>query len=615
MNLIEALNNENSDELQKRIRLLGMSAKDCPTRKGDRVEYLRAYLLSAELNDQIARMTGAEQTMVAEVVHNQSGCVDQARLLARYGSIPTGYLQKQAGYWSQRYERSEPKRVKSLLGLIFYRQCIPTELRDRLAKLLPRPEEDRVAVTAGDALPATVEGARASGKLPVYRRNMELAAHQDLYTVLRLIDQGRISVSEKTHVASAASMNRISAELYEGEFFSAEDEDQGDVYKDRLSPIRAYAWPLLVQTGGLAKRAGNKLQLSTKGKQVLQRKIPFAETIAELYRRWRDKGKIDEFRRINRIKGQTRRGRGYKGSQMTLPEERRNALELQLQRAPAGEWIQVDEWFRYMQSSGEQFEVTGNPWALYLVDAEYGSLGYGGFHDFSILQGRYTLAYLFEYLATLGMIDVAYSAPHGARSDYHGNWGADEYGYLSRYDGLGWFRLNALGAFSLGMEDEYRLKTPEMPPLLRTIDELEFLLLRAPEPHERMLLEQYATISKNQLQLDTVRALRAIEQGGALVDLISLLRQQTKSRLTVEVEDFLDDLETRTTSIRDGGSARIIECASESLARLVAESGETGKYCFHAGGRRVVVVEKSWRNFLNGLRKLGYVLSADSTVV
>jgi hypothetical protein len=154
-----------------------------------------------------------------------------------------------------------------------------------------------------------------------------------------------------------------------------------------------------------------------------------------------------------------------------------------------------------------------------------------------------------------------------------------------------------------------------MPPLLRTIDELEFLLLRAPEPHERMLLEQYATISKNQLQLDTVRALRAIEQGGALVDLISLLRQQTKSRLTVEVEDFLDDLETRTTSIRDGGSARIIECASESLARLVAESGETGKYCFHAGGRRVVVVEKSWHNFLNGLRKLGYVLSADSTVV
>lgn len=615
MNLIEALNNENSDELLKRIRLLGVSTKDCPTRKGDRVKYLRDYLLSSRLNDLIARMTGAEQTMVAEVVHNQFGCVDQTRLLARYGSIPTGYLQEQADYWSQRHGRSEPNRVKSLLGLIFYKQCIPTELRDRLKKLLSRPEEDYVTVTAEAALPATVEAGRRFGELPVYRRNMELAAHQDLYTVLRLIDQGRISVSEKTHVASAASMNRISAELYEGDFFSAEDEDQDDVSRDRLSPIRAYAWPLLVHTGGLAKRADNKLQLSTKGKKVLQRKIPFAETIAELYRRWRDKGKIDEFRRINRIKGQTRRGRGYKGSQMTLPQERRNALDLQLQGAPAGEWIQVDEWFRYMQSSGEQFQVTGNPWGLYLVDAEYGSLGYGGFHDFSILQGRYTLAYLFEYLATLGMIDVAYSAPYGVRSDYYGNWGADEYGYLSRYDGLGWFRLNALGAFSLGMVDEYRLKTPEMPPLLRATDELEFLLLRTPEPHERMLLEQYATILKAHVRLDIVRALRTLGQGGALVDLTSLLRQQTESRLTVEVEDFLDDLETRTTSIWDGGSARIIECTSESLARLVVESGETGKYCFHAGGKRVVVVEKSWRNFLNGLRKLGYVLKVDSTIV
>jgi hypothetical protein len=615
MNLLEALNNENSDELQKRIRLLDVSARDCPKRKADRVEYLRGYLLSTGLHFQIAQMSEAEQTMVADVVHNQSGYVDEARLLARYGSIPSGYLQAQPGYWSQWYGQSKPKSVKSLLGLIFYRQCIPVELRDRLKKLLPRPEQDRVTVTGSDALPTTVEGSSDSGELPVYRRNMELAAHQDLYTVLRLIDQGGISVSEKTHVASAASMNRISAELYEGDFFAEDDEDMDDVYRDKLSPMRAYAWPLIVQAGGLAKRTGNKLQLSAKGRKVLQRKIPFEVAIAALYQSWRDKGKIDEFRRINRIKGQTRRGRGHKGSGMTPPQERRHALEFQLQSGPAGEWMQVDEWFRYMQSSEEKIEITENPWALYLLDAEYGSLGYGGYHNFPILQGRYILVYLFEYLATLGMIDVAYSAPHGVRSDYHGNWGADQYAYLSRYDGLGWFRLNALGAFSLEVADEYRLQVPKMPPLLQATDELEFMLLRTPEPLERILLEQFAMISKDHLRLDAVRALLAIEQGGALVDLISLLRQQADSKLPVEVEDLLDDLKTRTTSIRDAGGARIIECASEALARLVAESVETGKYCFYAGGGRIVVMENSWRNFRIGLRKVGYVLSADTSLV
>ncbi len=68
MNLLEALNNENSDELQKRIRLLDVSARNCPKRKADRVEY----------------------------------------------------LQEQSGYWSQRYGQSKPKRVNSLLGLVFY---------------------------------------------------------------------------------------------------------------------------------------------------------------------------------------------------------------------------------------------------------------------------------------------------------------------------------------------------------------------------------------------------------------------------------------------------------------------------------------------------------------
>ena len=50
-------------------------------------------------------------------------------------------------------------------------------------------------------------------------------------------------------------------------------------------------------------------------------------------------------------------------------------------------------------------------WKLYLGDPEYGSLGYDGFHDWPILEGRYTLAVLFEYAATLGLLDVDYVSP------------------------------------------------------------------------------------------------------------------------------------------------------------------------------------------------------------
>ena len=52
---------------------------------------------------------------------------------------------------------------------------------------------------------------------------------------------------------------------------------------------------------------------------------------------------------------------------------------------------------------------------------------------------------LFEYVATLGAIDVAYASPRGARDDYRELWGTERYDSLSRYDGLAAVRVNDLG--------------------------------------------------------------------------------------------------------------------------------------------------------------------------
>ncbi|MET7972708.1 hypothetical protein ABZW44_06400 [Streptomyces mirabilis] len=71
-----------------------------------------------------------------------------------------------------------------------------------------------------------------------------------------------------------------------------------------------------------------------------------------------------------------------------------------------------------------------------LVGAAYDSLGYDGFHDWPLLQDRYTLAVLFEYAATLGLIGIEYVPPVGAREDYRDNWGGDDLDQLSCYDGL-----------------------------------------------------------------------------------------------------------------------------------------------------------------------------------
>ena len=133
----------------------------------------------------------------------------------------------------------------------------------------------------------------------------------------------------------------------------------------------------------------------------------------------------------------------------------RRAVIHALQQCPVGRWVKVDDFFRFMVARS-RFRVTREPWDLYISDPHDGSLGYEGFHGWELLQGRYALCLLFEYAATLGLIDVAYVAPAGVRRDFRRLWGTDDLDFLSRYDGLLYFRLNPLGAYCLGLVEEYK---------------------------------------------------------------------------------------------------------------------------------------------------------------
>ena len=99
---------------------------------------------------------------------------------------------------------------------------------------------------------------------------------------------------------------------------------------------------------------------------------------------------------------------------LTAAGPRRHAVAAALALCPRDEWISVDDLFAKMRRADRSPTIARSErglWRLYLGDPEYGSLGYDGFHDWPILEGRYTLAVLFEYAATLGLLDVDYVPP------------------------------------------------------------------------------------------------------------------------------------------------------------------------------------------------------------
>ena len=153
----------------------------------------------------------------------------------------------------------------------------------------------------------------------------------NLRCVLEQCALGRVRCSDKTRRPSASSVASLAGLLVRGDF-----------YPD--AAIAAYAWPLILQAGGLAELAGTRLQLTARGRKALS--APPHGTVRDLWRKWVSSGVIDEFSRIESIKGQ--RGTNVLSSVTT----RRRAVAAALAELPVDTWIEVDDLFAWAAIPG-----------------------------------------------------------------------------------------------------------------------------------------------------------------------------------------------------------------------------------------------------------------------
>jgi hypothetical protein len=151
----------------------------------------------------------------------------------------------------------------------------------------------------------------------------------------------------------------------------------------------------------------------------------------------------DELARMEAIKGQRKSGT------LTSAVIRRAAVTTALATLEPGAWTGIGKLLGILRAQRPPLVAARSLralWRLYVIDSYYGSLGHAGPRAWDLVEGRYALCVLFEYAATVGLIDVAYTDPRGARDDYRALWGAEQLSCLSRYDGLLAVRVNELGA-------------------------------------------------------------------------------------------------------------------------------------------------------------------------
>lgn len=369
-----------------------------------------------------------------------------------------------------------------------------------------------------------------------------------------------------------------------------------------LGMIKPVGWVRLLQTAGYLAAGGGKSKLTPAGVKALAK--PPAEVIAHLWKTWLKKSAFDEFNRVDVIKGQKSK------NHMTAKQPRREAIADALTECPANEWIDLQKFSAFMLAEGFDFEVTRDPWMLYLFDKEYGSFGYDGYGGWGVLQLRYLQVFLFEYAATLGLIDIAYVRPADALPNFKDKWGAEDLEWLSRYDGLRAFRITNLGAYCFGMADEFEQVQPSLSLRIGLSPDLTLRLLsRSLSPADRLLFDTWAEpMTSDTWRLDPLRARDAIERGQSIKDFGDFLRKADEDALPDTVEGFLKTVHRDATAVRSLGEAFLYNCRDAETATLILAQKPLKNLCQRCGETQLAVPAAHLAKFQNKSARWGWGL-------
>ncbi|MBN1567167.1 MAG: hypothetical protein JXA73_04945 [Acidobacteria bacterium] len=584
-------NNLNVDSLKVFARKLNL------TKTLTRRDELKTALdkeLRSNLPGVVARLSETEHMALEQAVHN-GGTVAHESFKAMYG-VEMPNLES----WT--YHR------KDVSLLLMFGEClsgcfvVSEGLRESLQRIIPEPA--RPAVSIVDAIPEIYHpvktGWREAAPRPVRIYESSETAPLELRSVLLLVRSGKLLVTDKSLRPTEASV-RLIAHCLVAPDFNAEDAPQasGSHRVEAVGNFRAHGWGVLVQQCGWARPRRGILALTESGHRTLRCSTP--EILKEAIDSLRDDTHFDEFNRVNHIRGQSGRGKRY----LTDPGERRSSILESVSNWPIGKWIKFDEAWRFLLASGNNFLLTSEAVTLYFEEQQYGHLG----ATERILPRIYLRVFLMESLATLGIIDIAYCYPHGLWPELEDRWGTDEMDFCSRYDGLLYVRLNALGAYCLNVTSKYEPASVRQASPWEVLGNGEIIPPEDPSPSDAYLLDGWAIRdSQGAWWLDASRVLDCLASGSSITDISRFLVDKSQNELPEALEGWLSGIAAKASAVKGIEQALLIEMCDEATAAAIARHDDAGTLSRHAGGKYLVVSTRNLRAFRNALKKLGYVL-------
>jgi len=537
------------------------------------------------------RLTPIEKKLVAEVAHSSNG-YDPEVFRAKY----SGWIPSNPSYSSS---------SNACLTWLFFRYSeqvgyvMPPSLASQVRQLLPQPPKAQVSVR--DEIPTEIPD-KEFGTRAVHVHKGSETSLIELKKVLALAHAGKLRVAEKSSRPTPATEKAIGSVLVASDFDLEIPRELAEEYRDseRAGGVRSHGWAVLVQQCGWCKRKGTNLVLTEAGNRMLTKGR--IEDFSDGLERFILDDDFDELRRVNHLRGQTGRAKRY----MTRPSGRRSALFKSMSGWPLEKWISIEEVYRFIRASGNEFDTCREPMCLY-----FGSSQYGYVTDGSGVDLQYLRAVLLESLATLGLVDVAYVFPHDLWPDFREEWGTSEDSFTSRYDGLLYVRLNRLGEYCLGLTETYETQEPKKKGLFKVLPNHEIVALNhheLPAMVTHMLESMAAHTSEFVWRIDRGAILESLASGGSIGDLQDFLETYAGDGVPDQVSTYLADIARKAQACKSKEDAIIIDLTDEESAAEIASHSKTSKICQLVGSTSLVVRKKNLKALQNALKKMGYIL-------
>ncbi len=583
-----------------------------PTRKAELVDaFVRLLTDPAGLARLYGALTPGQQRVVAEVAHRGEGLYDPEVVAAKYPDVAPPASPHQ--YYGYRRSERQPTAFDLLFTSLYgVGTFIPADLAAALRALAPPPPPFELR---GRPDPPTdlsaVAAAWRSAPPEALVSETERAVFHDLTAALSLIQEGKAGVSATTRLPTLATLRQLRGRLLTGDSFPEEYDRAEDA-------IRPFALLLLAQAAKWAAPEGaarNRLGLTKAGRALLNG-TPGPDDVRRAWEGWLKSDLLDELSRVRAIKGQ-----GAKAARLTKPAERRERLAAALRACPPGRWVETDEFFRYLRAERLSPTVERGPYsALYIgSSADYSSLQYAGASAYwDIVIGSYLRATLWEYAATLGLVEIAYTRPEESPHDFGEVYGLDNEPYVSRYDGLLGFRLTPLGAYVLGLAPAYQPSEPpaaDAQPALTLLSNLDLVVTDTHRftPNDRAFLERIgAPQSEGVYRLSRERILETVENGLGLAQIRQFLAARTgqaEESFPNTVQTFFADLGKRLGALREAGRVLVLTGDDPLLLTELAHSPALRNTVrlATAGAETVLLVpEAQEAQVRRQLKKLGY---------